>query len=186
MEWTKLPIDLIQSGASDKEILSIVKYQMIWAMLERQPTEAMCMRYMTTRQYQQALDYASAIQRRVNADIKSVENHRHRQKIYYQKNQELDKKPDGHTDCHTDVLDKIREDKIRYSPPYIISPPTVENTKINQKNKDDEERQKNIQEVERWTAFINKKGYKSTVALVSAGIEEFEKLKAEYRQGEVK
>lgn len=66
--------------------------------------------------------------------------------------------------------------------------PTQEKIKaiLEQRRKDDEERRKNIQEAERWTAFINKKGYKNTVALVSAGKEVFEKLKAEYRQGGVK
>ena len=66
--------------------------------------------------------------------------------------------------------------------------PTQEKIKalLEQRKTDDEERRKNIQEAERWTAFINKNGYKNTVSLVSAGKEVFEKLKAEYRQGAVK
>ena len=121
MEWTKIPTDLLQSRVPDKEILAITKYQMLWAMLERQPTEEICLRYMTSKQLQQVRDYASAIERRVNADIKNVENHRNRQKIFYEKNQTLTKKTDGHSDAqsamHTDGQsappDKIREDKIR-------------------------------------------------------------------------
>ena len=118
MEWTKIPTDLLQSRVPDKEILAITKYQMLWAMLERQPTEEICLRYMTSKQLQQVRDYASAIERRVNADIKNVENHRNRQKIFYEKNQTLTKKTDGHSDAqsamHTDGQsappDKIRED----------------------------------------------------------------------------
>lgn len=111
MEWTKIPTDLLQSCFSDKEILAITKYQLLWASLEREPTKKICLRYMTQKQIQQALNYSAAIQRRVNADITSVENHRNRQKLFYQKNQALKEKSDGHTDGHTDAADKIRVDK---------------------------------------------------------------------------
>lgn len=114
MEWTKIPTDLLQSCISDKEILAITKYQLLWAMLERQPEDSICLRYMTAKQLQQARDYLSSIERRVNADIKSVDSHRKRQKMFYQKNQTLVEKTDGHTDGqydgHTDGTDKIRLD----------------------------------------------------------------------------
>lgn len=119
MEWTKIPTDLLQSRKSDKEILAITKYQLLWAMLERQPEDKIALRYMSSNQLKQALDYITAIQQRINADIKSVSSHRNRQKIYYEKNQTLNKESDGHTDAHTDshtdaqtdVADKIRIDK---------------------------------------------------------------------------
>lgn len=121
MEWTKLPTDLLQSRLSDKEILAIAKYQMLWAMLERQPTDSCCLRYMTSRQLQQVRDYMPAIEQRVNADIKSVESNRKRQKLFYDKNQTLVEKPNGYTNAYpnaesntqTNATDKIREDKIR-------------------------------------------------------------------------
>ena len=121
MEWTKIPTDLLQSRVSDKEIIAITKYQMLWAMLERRPTEEICLRYMTQKQLQQALNYETAIERRVNADIKSVESHRNRQKLFYEKNHIHIKKTDGQYDEHTDIqtdgqpasADKIRLDKIR-------------------------------------------------------------------------
>ena len=119
MEWTKIPTDLLQSRLSDKEILAITKYQTLWAMLERQPDEKTCLRYMTAKQYQQALMYESAIKCRVDADIKSVINHRNRQKIFYVKNQSLSKKSDGQCgsqcasqyDSQSASPDKIRLDK---------------------------------------------------------------------------
>lgn len=118
MEWTKIPTDLLQSRKSDKEILAITKYQLLWAMLERQPEDKIALRYMSPNQLKQALDYIAAIQQRINADIKSVSNHRNRQKIYYEKNQTLNKESDCHTDAHNDshtdtqadVADKIRID----------------------------------------------------------------------------
>ena len=116
MEWTKIPTDLLQSRVSDKEIIAITKYQLLWAMLERQPSEDICLRYMTTKQLQQALNYTSAIERRVNADIKSVESHRNRQKLFYEKNQQHNKNTDGQYDGQydeqSDRADKIRLDNI--------------------------------------------------------------------------
>ena len=119
MEWTKIPTDLLQSRISDKEIIAITKYQLLWAMLERQPSEDICLRYMTSKQLQQALNYTAAIERRVNADIKSVESHRNRQKLFYEKNQQHNKNTDGQYDAQydgqcdeqTDRADKIRLDK---------------------------------------------------------------------------
>ena len=119
MEWTKIPTDLLQTRLSDKEIISITKYQLLWAMLERQPSEDICLRYMTSKQLQQALNYAKSIECRVNADIKSVESHRNRQKLFYEKNQQHTKKTDGQYDAHCDgqsassVTEQIRLDKIR-------------------------------------------------------------------------
>lgn len=119
MEWTKLPTDLLQSRLSDKEIIAIAKYQMLWAMLERQPTDSCCLRYMTSRQLQQVRDYMPAIEQRVNADIKSVESNRKRQKLFYEKNQALIEKPNGYTNDESNALSthrlttQIREDKIR-------------------------------------------------------------------------
>lgn len=121
MEWTKIPTDLLQSRKSDKEILAITKYQLLWAMLERQPDDETSLRYMTSKQLQQARDYLSAIQQQVCADIKSVTSKRNRDKIFYAKKQTLSNNSDGRTDALTDILtdglsaptDKIREDKIR-------------------------------------------------------------------------
>ena len=121
MEWTKIPTDLLQSRKSDKEILAITKYQLLWALLERQPEDNVALRYMTSNQLQQALNYATAIQRQVDNDIKTVISNRKRQKLFYEKNQTLSKKPNGYTNEYTNEYtnhqttnaDKIREDKIR-------------------------------------------------------------------------
>ena len=106
MEWTKIPTDLLQSATDDKDILAIVKYQLLWAMLEREPEEKICLRYMTSKQLQRALDYTSAIQRRVNADISSVVCNRNRQKMFYLKNQTLKEKPNGYNNGYTNEADK--------------------------------------------------------------------------------
>lgn len=120
MEWTRIPTDLLQSRKSDKEIIAITKYQLLWAMLERQPDDETALRYMTVKQLQQARDYMVSIRQQVCADIKIVTNKRKRDKIFYAKKQSLTENSDVLTDARADTLtdrlsastDKIRLDKI--------------------------------------------------------------------------
>lgn len=121
MEWTKIPIDLLQSRKSDKEILAITKYQLLWAMLERKPDDDTALRYLTKKQLQIANDFMLSIEQCVCNDIKSVISSRKRQKNFYEKNQTVKEnsngKTNGKTNCNTNCLttkaDKIREDNIR-------------------------------------------------------------------------
>ena len=85
MEWTKISTELLSSRKSDKEILAITKYQLLWAILEREPDNETALRYMTSLQLSQARKYVSIISRQVNVDIMSVESHRKRQKKYCKK-----------------------------------------------------------------------------------------------------
>ena len=134
MDWTKIPTDLLINRTPDKYIIAIVKYQLLWAILEREPTDDVALRYMTAAQLRQAHGYTTAIQRQVVADITSVNSHRKRQKFYYTKNQRLTNQTDGHTDAHTDghtdgtsdSLDKIREDKRVCNARTRVRPPTLE------------------------------------------------------------
>lgn len=121
MDWTKIPTDLLINRTPDKDILAIVKYQLLWASLEREPTDDVALRYMSATQLRQARGYTLAIQRQVVADITSVNLRRKRQKIYYSQNQRLTKQSygsadgsaDGRSDGSSYTADKIREDKIR-------------------------------------------------------------------------
>lgn len=126
MEWTKIPTDLLQTRKSDKEIVAITKYQLLWAMLEREPNDDVALRYMTSKQLQLAHDFHTAIECRVNADIKSVENLRKRQKDFYERNQTLNENSNGYTNGYSNAqtngytngadkirLEQIREDKTR-------------------------------------------------------------------------
>ena len=101
MEWTKIPVDLLQTRKTDKEILAIVKYQLLWAMLERRPDDDVALRYMTSKQLQQARDYVSSIEHCVDIDIKSAIKNRKRQKIFYTKKQSLIEKPNCQTNNKT-------------------------------------------------------------------------------------
>lgn len=91
MNWTKIPTDLLVSRTPDIEILSIVKYQLLWAALERQPDDKTALRYLTPKQLTLAKEWYTPIMTQVVSDISSVETHRKHQKINYNKNKDLPK-----------------------------------------------------------------------------------------------
>lgn len=132
MEWIKIPTDILARRTPDKEILAIVKYQMVWGLLERQPTECEALRWMTRKQLNEALLWADDIKNQMQSDLDSINAKRKRDKKYYKRNQCVDKKSDGLTDGLTDELtdgltdeltdglsaptDKIREDETKENP----------------------------------------------------------------------
>ena len=120
MNWTKIPTDLITSRTPDRELIAIIKYQLLWATLERQPDDEIALRYMTQKQLSIALQYLPSIKQQLCNDIKYVENHRNCQKNYYEKKQTLSNKTDNHSDnqcdSQTERADKIRLDK---NPPIV-------------------------------------------------------------------
>lgn len=120
MNWTKIPTDLITSRTPDKELIAIIKYQLLWATLERQPDNEVALRYMTQKQLSIAMQYLPSIKQQLCNDIKYVEKHRNCQKNYYEKKQTLNNKTDNQSDSQcdsqTERADKIRLDK---NPPIV-------------------------------------------------------------------
>lgn len=132
MEWIKVPTDILARRAPDKEILAIVKYQMVWGLLEREPTEREALRWMTRKQLDEALSWADDIKNQMQNDLDSINAKRKRDKKYYKRNQCVNKNSDALTDGLTDALtdgltdaltdgrsvstDKIREDKTKENP----------------------------------------------------------------------
>ena len=51
MEWTKIPTDLLQSATDDKDILSIVKYQLLYALYEEEPNDKILTRFLKEIRY---------------------------------------------------------------------------------------------------------------------------------------
>lgn len=125
MNWTKIPTNLIVEHTPDKDILAIVKYQLLWAALEHRPDDRTALRHMSANQLRIACQYIDSISANISLDINSCNNHRSRQKLYYAKIRAVEQKTDGHTDGHADGhndthtdghadgIDKIRLDKIR-------------------------------------------------------------------------
>ena len=120
MNWTKIPTNLLISRTPDNELVAIVKYQLLWADLEYQPTDDIALRYMSNKQLALVKHYLNDIEAQVVSDIKLTVNHRGGQKTYYKKKQTLrqntdnqnDSQHDSQRDIHTDGADKIRLDKI--------------------------------------------------------------------------
>jgi len=128
MEWTKLPTTLITKRYSDYELISILKFQLVWAINEEQPDEKTCLRYMTKRQFQTAMTYIDSIAARVGDDVSSVLRKREVEKIRYNKNKDLSKILPADCQQTADSLPpQIREDKIREESNNIppISPKKV-------------------------------------------------------------
>lgn len=118
MEWTKIPTTLISKRYTDYELISIVKFQLLWAELEEQPDKKTALRYMTSKQYDIALTYLDSIVSSIAGEVSSVINKRNREKIRYNKNKDLskilpaDSKQNVGSLPEQIRLDKIREDNI--------------------------------------------------------------------------
>ena len=91
MDWTKIPTTLITKRYSDYELVSIVKFQLLWAELEEQPDKKTALRYMTARQYDTAMTYLDSIATGVCDAVSSVKRKREVEKIRYNKNKNLTK-----------------------------------------------------------------------------------------------
>lgn len=104
MEWSKIPTDLLVKKLTDNEMIAIVKYQSLWALLESQPDDKTALKYMTDKQLIIAKSWQDSIRKCVTSDIDSVKKKRRRDKKNYEKQKDT-KDSDG--------ADKIREDKIR-------------------------------------------------------------------------
>lgn len=118
MYWTKIPTDLITCRTPDIEILSIVKYQLLWAEHEQQPTDEIALRYLTPKQLSYAKKWLSSIESQVVSDIKSVESNRKHRRINYNKNKNLSENVSDTVNntvsgTVSGSVDKVEEDKIR-------------------------------------------------------------------------
>lgn len=120
MNWTKIPTNLLIDRTPDNEMIAIVKYQLLWAELEYQPTDETALRYMTSKQLALVKHWLNTIETQVVADIKSANTNRTKRKLNYTKNKGLkeivtDTLPDTVTNTITDTVsykDKIRLNNI--------------------------------------------------------------------------
>lgn len=132
MDWTKIPTTLITKRYTDYELISIIKFQLLWAELEEQPDKKTALRYMTARQYDTAMAYLDSIATGVGDAVSSVKRKREVEKIRYSKNKDL--RNILPAECQQNVSrlpsqireDKIREDKSVYNARTRVSPPTLE------------------------------------------------------------
>ena len=118
MEWTKIPTNIL--NFDDKDILAIVKYQLVYALAEEEPTEKMLLRYMTPKQLAKARGYNADITRIVCRDITSIKKKRGKDNARYHLSQTIKKRispsetpNETPTETPSGPLPQIREDKIR-------------------------------------------------------------------------
>ena len=116
MDWTKIPTTLITRRYTDQEVVSIVKFQLVWAMNEEQPDRNTCLRYMTKKQYETAIAYLDSITSIVGDDVCLVKRRREADKKRYNKNKDLNKSPTQEQPRnYTGQAAKIRLDKDIYN-----------------------------------------------------------------------
>lgn len=125
MEWSKIPTNLI-NGKTDKEILAIVKYQLLYALYEEEPNKILLSRFLTKKQQLLIQNYIKSIEEIVKNDLKVIQKKRNTNKLQYAKNKEKYKNSDSLKDvCQTEQIreDKIREDKnISLAPEKNLDP----------------------------------------------------------------
>ncbi len=116
----------------DKDLIAIVKYQLLWAYLEREPPESIVMRYMTEKQFASVQVYIASISEIIVPDIRSLNLKRGRDKKYYYKSKENTKIPSDETS--DDTMNVKSVDPI----PQIIGEQinNKTNKKISQQNKE--------------------------------------------------
>lgn len=85
MQWTKIPTNILINRLTDQEIVSIVKYQLLWADLEYQPDEKTALRYLTPKQLSIAHQYLDSMESQVTRDVRSSETNRRYRKLNYLK-----------------------------------------------------------------------------------------------------
>lgn len=101
MEWTRLPTWLLTNKTPERELVAIVKYQLLWADFEQEPSHETALRWLTEKQLAIAMNYRDSISKIVGADIKTLIAKRGRdRKRYYKSKENTDITPDG-TSCET-------------------------------------------------------------------------------------
>lgn len=115
MEWSKLPTNLITSDLSDAEILAIVKYQLVFSLTEKEPSDKILSKFLTKKQKNIAKNFIADIKSSVENDINSTQKRRNRNKTYYNNNKSLEVFDKENSDVlNVDINPtQIREDKIR-------------------------------------------------------------------------
>lgn len=118
MEWTKIPTNLL--NFDDKEILALVKYQLVWALAEEEPNTKMLKRYLTKKQLAIACGHHADVSLIVRRDIESVQKKRTKDNLRYKLAHNTNAKISPSETVGGSVggsvgvpLSQIREEKIR-------------------------------------------------------------------------
>lgn len=91
MEWSRIPTALLTDRVPERDLIAVVKYQLLWAYQEQEPTPEVLNRYLTSNQVERALEYYDCISAMVIPDVKGLVSKRGRDKKKYHKNKAIQK-----------------------------------------------------------------------------------------------
>lgn len=94
MDWIKLKTKSLIQRIPDDELLAIVKYELLWGMLEEQPDERTALAYMTRKQLNKALLYSQQIINDMSSQLQQIKNKREKNNSFYRKNKDLEENSD--------------------------------------------------------------------------------------------
>ena len=86
MEWARIPVGLLIDRIPERDLTAVVKYQLLWAHLERDPTSEEVLRWLTTDQAKRAREYLDSMSKMIEPDIRQLIRKRGRDKKLYYKN----------------------------------------------------------------------------------------------------
>ena len=89
MEWTRIPTSLLVDRVPGRDIVAIVKYQLLWAIQEKEPTESLALKYMSKKELEIVSAYRDSIAQMVDGDINAMNRKRRRQRAAYAKNKRI-------------------------------------------------------------------------------------------------
>jgi len=103
MEWSRIPTALLTDRVPERDLIAVIKYQLLWAYQEQEPSDELARRYLTADQLKRVQPYRESMAKMVRPDINSLVLKRGRDKKNYYKSKGLDKNPtdekhDGTTD----------------------------------------------------------------------------------------
>lgn len=184
MEWTKIPTNLINGEFNDKEILAIVKYQLVYALYEEEPNEKILSRFLTKKQKILVKNFIGKVKTNILRDVEAIRARRNRDMRYYKKKSQI---PTVESTVESTVgptaTDKIREDKNILSNRSISSssssllPPTPQAKRIGDHSQEDashrnQEASELIELLNRMSGFQYKK-IQSNLKLVKARLKDY-------------
>lgn len=128
MEWTRIQTSLLTSRIPEREFTAVIKFQLLWAELEHEPTCEIALRWITKKQYEIALQYRDSIARMVQPDIKAIATKRGRDRGRYYKSKNLDEIPSDGTPSET------MNASASATPEQIIKENNIKNNKTEKQN----------------------------------------------------
>ena len=115
MDWTRVPTNLLNGKYSDIEILSIVKYQLLYALYEEEPNDKILTRFLTKKQKNIAKNFVSDMTENVKNEISRLQKKRNNAKLKYNKINNIGSFSDSRKAVikNDSMAEQIRLDKIR-------------------------------------------------------------------------